>query len=83
MNALTIVPNSLELEFQSPEKIHFSDRVRDRVREIIQFVLGFASRIAEMPADSPLWPILLALAVFALTILAIYITGATHVAAGP
>jgi multidrug efflux pump subunit AcrB len=80
MEALTFIPAFSLTTLNEEAK---PKGLRERLLEFFQRTLALFQHIAETPVEGPFWPLVLSLAAFAILIAVLYLTGLTHVGAGP
>ena len=80
MDALSLVP-TFNLETLGEETK--PKGLRERLFEFLERAFAFFQRLAETPVEGTFWPLVFSLLAFAIFIAVLYLTGWTHVAAGP
>jgi hypothetical protein len=79
MEALSLIPFSLDSIEEAAEPKPWRDRLLEAVRRTVEF----CQNIADTPIEGTLWPIVISLISLALLIAGAYLTGWEHAVAGP
>ncbi len=79
MEALTLIPFSLDNIGEDVKPKPWRERLLEAVRRSVEFFQD----VADTPIEGTLWPILLSLLALGTLILGAYLTGWTHAVAGP